>query len=351
MKRKELKNTLVTLAILLAVIIMTLMFRTCGQDNRLAGADLQFRSADAALHYYSQYNDFLSKSEIQGTDEFIDEMTNWRYISDTVYHYLIKDSIYINNVEISRHYAMIHDSIRDRLVALSVSWKYSYKDVIRVKQFTSAFADDEETLKCAREAAPFFNSLDSNATFSGDKKEILSEYARYLRDIKNKGIYDKDDVLMYIRREDVLFRSFLAHLDEMNDEAVVDITNDTDTVCNNIFKASRDGRISPRETMVYMSMRTARRLLQNSLTCLNNLDESASSDRTGDAYKWMILQPFVSIDQFAMATMNTKDRIKFDIIAELLASSRNFANSYGVALDTLNQRLPKQLMKIYILTL
>lgn len=86
----------------------------------------------------------------------------------------------------------------------------------------------------------------------------------------------------------------------MDNEPLSDITKDTETICRNIFLAAKDGKISSKDVVVYMSMRTVRRLLQNSAECVENINRLEMKNKAqGNAYLWMIIQPFISIDQFS----------------------------------------------------
>ena len=58
-------------------------------------------------------------------------------------------------------------------------------------------------------------------------------------------------------------------------------------------------------------MRTVRRLLQNSVECVDNINSREMKTKAqGNAYIWMIIQPFISIDQFSLATMTPLERSK-----------------------------------------
>ena len=71
-----------------------------------------------------------------------------------------------------------------------------------------------------------------------------------------------------------------------------------------------------------MSMRTVRRLLQNSAECVENINRLEMKGKSqSNAYLWMIIQPFVSIDPFLLATMTPQERSRFEyIVTQLLKS-------------------------------
>ena len=71
----------------------------------------------------------------------------------------------------------------------------------------------------------------------------------------------------------------------------------------------------------------------------------------GNAYIWMIIQPFISIDQFSLATMTPLERSKFNYIITNLPKSKRFAQVFDIKQRELNYLLPQQLLKIYVLSL
>lgn len=138
----------------------------------------------------------------------------------------------------------------------------------------------------------------------------------------------------------------------MDKEPLADITKDTETICRDIFIAARNGNIPAKDVVVYMSMRTVRRLLQNSVECVNNINSLEMKTKAqGNAYIWMIIQPFISIDQFSLATMTPQERSNFEYIISNLPKSKRFAQIFDIKQRELNYLLPQQLLKIYVLSL
>ena len=71
----------------------------------------------------------------------------------------------------------------------------------------------------------------------------------------------------------------------------------------------------------------------------------------GNAYIWMIIQPFISIDQFSLTTMTPQERSNFEYIISNLPKSQRFAQIFDIKQRELNYLLPQQLLKIYVLSL
>ncbi len=110
--------------------------------------------------------------------------------------------------------------------------------------------------------------------------------------------------------EDFFFRSFLASIDECSALGMADITDMTANICDSIYKEASNGKIKADETITYMSMRTGRRLLLNAKVCHEKLKRGIVKDsQYANAYLWMMLQPYLSIDALAI-TMLTPEQIR-----------------------------------------
>jgi hypothetical protein len=62
-----------------------------------------------------------------------------------------------------------------------------------------------------------------------------------------------------------------------------------------------------------MTMRSNRRLMQNADTCLADIRRGKVQDQAqASAYLWMLLQPFFTLDDFALELMTEEQRADFD---------------------------------------
>lgn len=320
--------------------------RNCGDDK------YDFHSSDQALNLYQAYLDKVRMVKYTNTKEFCSLVAEWKETNDTVYHYILKENAHqANDIPMFR-FETIHEAVLNEMLRLTETWKYGYSDVLELKEKTSSFKEDKELQKAVKEAEPFFSEMGNAAVVTAKKEEVLRNYRAFLSVTRRDGIKSREDMLRFIKLEAYIFRSFLSHLHEMDNEPLADITHDTGMICQDVFMAAREGNIQARDAIVYMSMRTVRRLLQNSVACVDDIGVHGIKSKTqGNAYLWMILQPFVSIDQFSLATMTQKERDQFNHIISQLSKSRQFAKTFGIEAKSLNYLLPQQLMKIYVLSL
>ncbi len=340
-------NTILPILPVLPILTISILLSSCKKQDKY-----NFSDNHSAVETYRSFLSKTKATKTSNTKDFIASLKEWKEVNDTVYKFLVKDSAFVKYHNEANDYYLIHDSIRKEMLRLTETWRYGYGDVFAVKDQTSIYKDDQELTEAVKAATPFFASLDSTGTSVCDKASILKRYRFFLATTRKNGINSRDDMLRFIRQEDYMFRTFLGHLYEMDGEPLADISRDTEEICRNIFIASREGRIPSKDAVVYMSMRTVRRLLQNSAECVNDINRLEMKGKSqGNAYLWMIIQPFVSIDPFMLATMTPQERNRLDYISTQLPKSRRFADTFDINLQALNYLLPQQLLKIYVLSI
>lgn len=247
---------------------------------------------------------------------------------------------------------MLHDSIRAEFSRLVLSRKRTYKDVLALKAQFSPYAGDTELLRSAEEIRPFFASLDNRPAYRGNKEQILSAYRTLLAETLHRGIHRRSDLTGFIEKEDAVFRAFLARLQDLDETNTADITRDTEKCCSEIFLAAGRKEITYKEAMIYMGMRTGRRVIQNVRVCLDDIRQGEiTAPRQAHAYIWMVLQPYASLDGFCMALLSPRDKEELNRIAMETPSA--FAVLHKVLESDTDrlEELPAMLMEIFIASL
>lgn len=314
--------------------------------------ELEFRSGGDALRAYGDFLHDVQRTPGVDARGFSSHLSRWFCMRDTVFCFLQTDSLLERDAAVERRFYEIHDSVKVELDRLCDSWKCSYQDVIAIKLAGSEFHDDQELRMAVTEAEPFFLGLDSMAAWREKKPVVLARYRSLLDHAQRVGISSREDMLDFIRQEDVAFRSFLLHLHDLQGESILDITRSTESVCQDVFAAARRGKIPARDALVFMAMRTNRRLLLNAQLCATDINRRRMDNpEQMSAYLWMIIQPFVSVDAFSMACLTDAQLKVFDGIARGLPRSVKFAESFGIEQKTLSYLLPRQLLKMYVSSL
>lgn len=314
--------------------------------------DYDFSNNEEAIAFYRSYLKDVHAIATSDGKSFCNEINKWSETRDTIISYLAKDSSFTSHSPLYLQFQNINDSIRQEFVRLTETWKCSFNDVILIKEGTTPFRNDKEIMETSLKASAFFNSLDTIKITKHTKDVAINTYRTFLANTESRGIASWNDVQRFLILEDVCFRGFLNHLYELDNDHISDITEKTERICRQIFVKARDGNLNKKDVITYMSMRTVRRLLQNSTVCVNDIKvKKMKSEMQANAYLWMIIQPFVSIDQLAIATITPEGRDNLKYIADQLPKSSSFAKAFNIDQKALSYLLPQQLLKMYVLSL
>ena len=332
----------------IAVSIAIFMCASCDSGNGKRLADVKSDPAGT----YREYLSDVRKLDNLSIKDLAEHLKQWQTVRDSVFRYLERDtlgrfhSVHIEDCE------RTHDSIRMEFSRLALSNPCTYKDVLLVKEQVSPHLKDAELHHAAEAIRPFFTSLDSHPAYPGNRQRILAAYRDVLTQTIDYGIHCIADLTIYIEKEDAVFRAFLSRLSDFDGVDLSDITHDTERCCPQVFLAAERNDITYQDAMVYLAMRTNRRLIQNIQTCIDNIREKkVRTPAQAQAYIWMLLQPYSSMDGFCMALLSSEERRHLDTLA--MQTSDAF-EVLGKILQSGNNRLdelPGMLLEAFIHTL
>ena len=92
------------------------------------------------------------------------------------------------------------------------SRKWSYSDYLAVVRELNNVEMDSVSQKLVASVHLFYHDTGTAAPLKISAKEVIGKYNRLLDGSLAKGIRTKQDVIDFLRKEDVAFRSFLLHL-------------------------------------------------------------------------------------------------------------------------------------------
>lgn len=300
---------------------------------------------------YRVWLSHIQRIETLPADSLAAHITEWVSFKDSVFMALRSDTLNPHSA-LQVEFRLIDDSVRMELARVAASGKYSFSDVLSIKEKISPYTGDEELIEAAESIRPFFDSLDGNGMIVGGKQEVLSCYRTFLAKTLKDSITDIEELQEFIKQEDIVYKSFLTYLHDYGDTDLSDITRATEKCCSLVFDAANRGGVSYRDATVYMALRNNRRLVQNVLACLGDIRCGRVHGREQAwAYACMILQPYVSMDGFCMALMSQDERCVLTGIAsdtsgallrlhEIIRSERHRLSE-----------LPGMLLEILVLTI
>lgn len=276
----------------------------------------------------------------------------WQTLKDSVAAAMHQDTAYRAHSDIREECILLHDSVRAELFRMAMSKPRTYKEVLILKERFSPYTGDVELHRSAEEIRPFFVGLDKRPVCRGSKEQILSVYRNVLAETLNNGIHGNGDLKKFIEREDVAFRAFLSGLHELGEANMADIIRDTEKCCSEVFFAAGRKEITYKDATIYMALRTDRRLIQNVRACLDNIRcGKVTTPEQAQAYVWMILQPYASLDGLCMTLLSPEDKeTLYSMAAETPAAFEKLRRILPSEDDRLDE-LPGMLMEIFIVSL
>lgn len=296
-----------------AVLAVILVCTSCGSGKQ----SLSYKTSEEAVKAYSAYLSDVRSKKALTSDKLVAEVARWRETRDSVVSCLRRDTMQTLHRDWNRNFHEIHDSLRKEFCRIVLAKPRTYKDVLRLKEVASPYMQDKDLQKAKVDAQPFFTSLDSIAIYSMAFPKLLERYRKFLIQVQTKGIHNKSDLLNFIREEDAFFRSFLLHLNETDKQNMQDIIQDTERCCLQVFRSADRKELSYRDALVYMTMRTNRRLVLNASQCIDDVKNGkVRSSASAQAYIWMLVQPYTSIDGLGIAVLSDIDRKRIDKIAD-----------------------------------
>ena len=336
------------LSILSAIILAILLLASCSKDS----SNLSFHNAKEALDAQKELLSSMKSNQDLSMEHLADKISKWRILEDSVSACLMRDTIKKAHSFPMEDFSNVHDSIRDEFMRIATAKRRTFKDVLLLKMKATPYKGMKETDSLSIVASRYFESLDSLPEYKGDKTRILTTYHFFLEKVKKEGIANQSQFLAFLKTEDRLFRTFLSHLHEMSDVSVSHITSGTEDVCKMIAQSSRKGNLPARDAVAYMAVRTNRRIIANAQTCVADIKSGkVTSAEQRTAYFWMILQPFLSIDDFGMAMLSENQRkdlvqLSIDALGTIACLSRSLQMD-----KNMTDGLPDMFIKLYISSL
>ena len=331
----------------LIIQIVSTIFMSCTTDKGYS-----FSSPGQAISEYQKFAQNLSQITDAETEELVMHISNWQELSDSVFKYISRDPSFDAHFHLTAEFLSAGDSIRTNILRLSCSQNRSLEEILKIKDKTSSYRNDKSILLAKDKAHAFYEQFSNTMINPSTKDEAISAYCGFLDDEKKRGISTMDDFFRFIMLEDLFFRGFLQHLSEYGATPLTDITANTEDVCKQIFEAASLGNLDSKEVVLYMAVRTNRRLILNAQTCI---DEIKAGNIQGQeqlaAYQWMIIQPFLSIDGFSVALLSDRQKYELQRIANDFSDILHQLETNNANAVLQCDELAQQILKIYITSL
>ena len=275
-------KTIIFHAAVFAILCLCSTIASC-QKKGIRVRNLQETIALSERHYET-----IKDMSTASVDELIGIINVTEELEDSILSFTSRDTIAANK-EIQKRIISVSDSLRFHIMRLALSQSRSLADVIYLKTNT-----------IGRQRSCLDPKL---------HKQVANDDYWH---ITSREIF-KD----FLKREDICFRSMLQFLPTIPQEKLQRFTEETALICNS-FYTSGDKSFAPvEEITAYMTMRYNRRILQNADACRTHLMNGVKLNKTvAQNYRWMLLQPFFSIDEMSMAALSSSQQQLLHDIAQ-----------------------------------
>lgn len=249
----------------------------------------------------------LKEEKEMSIGELAKATSSWLEIQDSAYSVFSKDTAITLRSPVAAAYFVISDSIRSEIKRLAFSQSRTLRDVMYLKLNTAAGKDKVERSDTYKEAIAFYKKLDEQELYP-DLPKALQAYSSLLA--KTKPFKTEGQLLLFVAEEDRCFRSLMEHLSQVDNEDLQKLTDATAKIFDGLY-ASIGRRIDDvnDRTMLYLTMRYNRRVVQNALACQADVELGKKLDKLQRAnYRWMLIQPFMAIDDYSTTVLTARQK-------------------------------------------
>jgi len=260
-----------------------------------------------ALTIYRSLLDDVRCAEVDDITQLTAFCSAWFSLRDSIAG-VFHDGPHASCPSVSDELLAVNDSIVSRLASIVASNEYTLTDYMNMRLALATLPDKERYRDHITQGNAFFASLDSVDVLQGDCRSLIGRYIAFLEETQQHGIATQEELEAFLRNEDRYFRSLLVHLCDMNlypSEQVSDLTAEV----VNAISATLDAPDVPFDSdmaLVYMIMRSSRRLLANARQCAEDMQGGNiryDAARAAASF-WMLLQPFLYMDDTAICMLS-----------------------------------------------
>lgn len=248
----------------LIVFGMTMMFvlASCNQHP-------SFSSSQEALDGCKKQLQLLKQKQDASIEELSSLTSTWLEVQDSAYSAFGRDSSLNLKSPMAVAYFMVSDSIRTEISRLAFSKPRQLREVMYFKQHTAMQKEKMEKSDIYRDAVKYYEKLDDYPIYSS-LQETMSAYSSLLSSAK--PFKQGDELIKFIALEDKCFRSLMKYLSQVKPEDLQQLTLATTRVFDGLYSSvgTQADEVNDR-TMLYLSMRFNRRIVQNALACKDDI--------------------------------------------------------------------------------
>ena len=266
-----------------------------------------FSSSEEALQGCKQQLELLKQEQDASIEDLSSLTSTWLEVRDSAYSSFGRDSSLNLKSPMAVAYFMVSDSIRAEITRLAFVKPRSLREVMYFKLNTAMQRKVLEKNAIFKDAVKYYEKLDTYPLYPS-LKTTLAAYGKLLSSATSSK--QGDELMNFIALEDKCFRSLMKYLAQVDTETLQKLTMGTTRVFDGLYSSvgAQVDDVNDR-TMLYLSMRFNRRIIQNALACKEDILSRRRLGNTQQAnYRWMLIQPFMAIDDYSAAVLTEEQR-------------------------------------------
>ena len=331
-----------------AMLIMS-MIACSNSDNAFI-----FENPEQALNVCRTELSKIKKVKKADIKQISEITSRWIALQDTTFTIMMRDTTINSSSDIAIDFFAVSDSIRKEISRLVLDEPRTIEEVMYFKVHTARNRDRIHESEDYKKAVSYYNDLNKVETFK-TADESLKNYKTLLQN--NNYFKTEKDLLAFISKEDRCFRSIMEHLHELQQKDLEEISSKTALIFQKLYEntqASPENAVNSRVTL-YLSMRFNRRIIQNAEAVIRDLAKGYKLSEIQTAnYRWMLLQPFMTIDMYSMAAITPEQEKSLIEISKNLPKylayidGKDFNKSDSKEKNKLTEILTKYFLRSYL---
>ncbi len=299
--------------IFMAIIVLAIALTACNSKSKF-----NFQSTDEAITACRQELSKITPLEKADINLLVAITNNWVELRDSTMMCFVRDSVTQNDTNAVTQFVAVTDSFRTEITRLAMATPRTMADIVQLKVETAEGRKELQKSEDYKKACKFYEQMDDTPLYPTLKITLLA-YDKLLKDAN--PFRKEGEMLDFIQKEDKCFRSLLTFLRYVPDGKLQDITDKTAALFDNLQQTAatrQSGEVGER-VMMYLTMRFNRRIIQNAERCCNDIKKKEIlTTQQANNYRWMVIQPYMAIDNYSAAALTTQQTETLTDMAEEL---------------------------------
>lgn len=306
-----------------------------------------------ALSIYKGFLNEVNSFNEKETAKLVELCRRWYALRDSVATSLPHDSVVVHGYStVQEEFININDSISSRIAMIVRSNDYTLTDYLNFRFALGYIPHEEKYRPYIKPGHDFFANLDFVNPYQGNCKTTIDRYESFLNNTLKKGISTQKELESFICVEDRNFRTSLKFLHDLGDNSLERVNEMTKEIIGSVSLNLIDScdAFNREKALVLMVMRSNRRLTANAWQCAMDIKEGRLKEEAElyAAYFWMLLNPFIYIDDIAVCLMSEELKAQYYRLAALMPELMEpISKRLPVGRFSLEE-LPKELIVAYL---